>query len=157
MRKILLVLIAIWLFIPTVCAQKVGLVLSGGGAKGLTHIGIIRALEENNIPIDYITGTSMGAIIGSLYAMGYSPDDMEELLKSEDFKRWYSGQIEEKYVYHFKKNVPTPEFFNIRFSFKDSLKNFKPQFLPTSVVNPIQMNLVFGGCCPGLHEFSLYV
>ena len=78
---------------PTVCAQKVGLVLSGGGAKGLTHIGIIRALEENNIPIDYITGTSMGAIIGSLYAMGYSPDDMEELLKSEDFKRWYSGQV----------------------------------------------------------------
>lgn len=53
-------------------AQKVGLVLSGGGAKGMTHIGIIRALEENNIPIDYITGTSMGAIIGSLYAMGYS-------------------------------------------------------------------------------------
>ena len=43
----------------------------------MTHIGIIRALEENNIPIDYITGTSMGAIIGSLYAMGYSPDDME--------------------------------------------------------------------------------
>ena len=62
-------------------AQKVGLVLSGGGAKGLTHIGIIRALEENNIPIDYITGTSMGAIIGSLYAMGYSPDDMEKLIK----------------------------------------------------------------------------
>ena len=51
-------------------AQKVGLVLSGGGAKGLTHIGIIRALEENNIPIDYISGTSMGAIIGSLNAMG---------------------------------------------------------------------------------------
>ena len=124
-------------------AQKVGLVLSGGGAKGMTHIGIIRALEENNIPIDYITGTSMGAIIGSLYAMGYSPDDMVDLLKSEDFKRWYSGEVEEKYVYHFKKNLPTPEFFNIRFSFKDSLKNFKPQFLPTSVVNPIQMNLVF--------------
>jgi predicted acylesterase/phospholipase RssA len=71
-------------------AQKVGLVLSGGGAKGMTHIGIIRALEENNIPIDYITGTSMGAIIGSLYAMGYSPDDMEALLRSPDFKRWYS-------------------------------------------------------------------
>ena len=65
-------------------AQKVGLVLSGGGAKGMTHIGIIRALEENNIPIDYITGTSMGAIIGSLYAMGYSPDDMEALLRSPD-------------------------------------------------------------------------
>ena len=142
MRKILLVLIAIWLFMPTVCAQKVGLVLSGGGAKGLTHIGIIRALEENNIPIDYITGTSMGAIIGSLYAMGYSPDDMEALLRSEDFKRWYSGQIEPEYGYYFKQNRPTPEFFNIRFSFKDSL-HIKPQILPTSMVNPIQMNLVF--------------
>lgn len=76
-------------------AQKVGLVLSGGGAKGLTHIGIIRALEENEIPIDYITGTSMGAIVGSLYAMGYSPDEMEQLLKSDDFKRWYSGDVEE--------------------------------------------------------------
>lgn len=87
---------------------KVGLVLSGGGAKGMTHIGIIRALEENNIPIDYIAGTSMGAIIGSLYAMGYSPDDMVELLKSEDFKRWYSGEVEEKYVYHFKRIFPLP-------------------------------------------------
>ena len=110
MRKIFLVFITLWLIIPAIHAQKVGLVLSGGGAKGMTHIGIIRALEENNIPIDYIAGTSMGAIIGSLYAMGYSPDDMVELLKSEDFKRWYSGEVEEKYVYHFKKNLPTPEF-----------------------------------------------
>jgi len=117
-------------------------VLSGGGAKGLTHIGIIRALEENNIPIDYITGTSMGAIVGSLYAMGYSPDDMEILLKSEEFKRWYSGEVEEEYMYYFKKNQPTPDFLNIRLSFRDSL-NIKPQFLPSSVVNPIQMNLVF--------------
>ena len=123
-------------------AQKVGLVLSGGGAKGMTHIGIIRALEENNIPIDYITGTSMGAIIGSLYAMGYSPDDMEALLRSPDFKRWYSGKVEPKYEYYFKKNRPSPEFFNIRFAFRDSL-HIKPQILPTSMVNPIQMNLVF--------------
>lgn len=129
-------------FLPFTQAQKVGLVLSGGSAKGMTHIGIIRALEENNIPIDYITGTSMGAIIGSLYAMGYSPDDMEALLRSEDFKRWYSGQIEPEYGYYFKQNRPTPEFFNIRFSFKDSL-HIKPQILPTSMVNPIQMNLVF--------------
>ena len=143
MKKHTILLFILLLLLPTMIrAQKVGLVLSGGGAKGLTHIGIIRALEENNIPIDYITGTSMGAIIGSLYAMGYSPDDMEKLLKSEDFKRWYSGEVEEKYMYYFKKNRPTPEFFNIRFSFKDSL-HIKPQFLPTSVVNPIQMNLVF--------------
>ncbi|WP_370793753.1 patatin-like phospholipase family protein [Bacteroides stercorirosoris] len=141
MKRILLLLSFCVLLLPVLQAQKVGLVLSGGGAKGMTHIGIIRALEENNIPIDYITGTSMGAIIGSLYAMGYSPDDMEALLRSEDFKRWYSGKVEPKYAYYFKKNLPTPEFFNIRFDFKDSL-NVKPQ-LPTSMVNPIQMNLVF--------------
>ena len=129
-------------FLPFTQAQKVGLVLSGGGAKGMTNFGIIRALVEYNIPIDYITGTSMGAIIGSLYAMGYSPDDMEALLRSEDFKRWYSWQIEPEYGYYFKQNRPTPEFFNIRFSFKDSL-HIKPQILPTSMVNPIQMNLVF--------------
>ncbi len=62
-------------------AQKVGLVLSGGGAKGCAHIGVIRALEEKGIPIDYIAGTSMGAIIGSLYAIGYSPDEMETLIR----------------------------------------------------------------------------
>lgn len=142
MKRFFLFLSACLLLLPFVQAQKVGLVLSGGGAKGMTHIGIIRALEENNIPIDYITGTSMGAIIGSLYAMGCSPDDMEALLRSEDFKRWYSGQVEPEYGYYFKQNRPTPEFFNIRFSFKDSL-HIKPQILPTSMVNPIQMNLVF--------------
>jgi len=143
MRKILIILILAVLIVPYSNAQKVGLVLSGGGAKGLTHIGIIRALEENNIPIDYITGTSMGAIIGALYSMGYSPDDMERLISSEDFKRWYSGAVEEEYVYYFKKNAPTPEFFNIKMSLKDSLSAVKPQFLPSSMVNPIQMNLVF--------------
>ena len=143
MRNVLLFLLCILCCLPSVVrAQKVGLVLSGGGAKGMTHIGIIRALEENNIPIDYIAGTSMGAIIGSLYAMGYSPDDMEALLRSPDFKRWYSGEAESQYEYYFKQNRPTPEFASIRFAFGDSLHT-KPQIIPTNLVNPIQMNLVF--------------
>lgn len=125
-------------------AQKVGLVLSGGGAKGMTHIGIIRALEENNIPIDYITGTSMGAIVGSLYAMGYSPDDMEKMIKSPDFKKWYSsGGIEEEYMYYFKMNPPTPEFINIQLSKMKMAKKVKTRFLPSSVVDPMHMNIVF--------------
>ena len=71
-------------------AQRVGLVLSGGGAKGAAHIGVIKALEEHNIPIDYVAGTSIGAIIGSLYAMGYTPDEMLELILSKEFGqgRW---------------------------------------------------------------------
>ena len=60
--------------------QSVGLVLSGGGAKGIAHIGVIQALEENGIPIDYIAGTSMGAIVGGLYSAGYSPQEMMALI-----------------------------------------------------------------------------
>ena len=99
MKHYLYILFLLFLLLPPIHAQKVGLVLSGGGAKGLTHIGIIRALEENGIPIDYIAGTSMGAIVGSLYAMGYSPDEMEALLKSDDFKRWYSGNVDISYIH----------------------------------------------------------
>ena len=68
-------------------AQKVGLVLSGGGMRGFAHIGVIRALEENHIPIDYITGTSSGAFVGALYAVGLTPDQMEQLVTSKAFKR----------------------------------------------------------------------
>lgn len=143
MKRISTIILVLMTFIVSLPAQKVGLVLSGGGAKGMTHIGIIRALEENNIPIDYIAGTSMGAIVGSLYAMGYSPDDMEKLLKSDDFKRWYTAGIEEKYIYYFKKNPPTPEFLNIRVSLKNPLHKVTTQFLPSSIVDPLQMNLAF--------------
>ena len=65
--------------------QSVGLVLSGGGAKGLSHIGVIKALEENGIPIDYISGTSIGSIVGgegvlypSLFGLSYSLDDYSQ-------------------------------------------------------------------------------
>ena len=76
MHRLFLLLAGCLFFVLPARTHKVGLVLSGGGAKGLTHIGIIRALEENNIPIYYVAGTSMGAIVSSMYAMGYSPDDM---------------------------------------------------------------------------------
>src|SRR5690554_7077298 len=59
---------------------KVGLVLSGGGAKGFAHIGVLKVLEEEGIQIDYIGGTSMGAIIGALYASGYTANQLDSLL-----------------------------------------------------------------------------
>ena len=95
MRKITVIIALFLAAIQIVSAQKVGLVLSGGGAKGAAHIGVIKALEENNIPIDYITGTSIGAIIGSLYAMGYSPEEMLELMLSKEFSYWQTGTVEE--------------------------------------------------------------
>ena len=64
--------------------EKVGLVLSGGGVTGMAHIGVIKALEENDIPIDYITGTSAGAFIGAMYSCGYSAKEIEAFVLSDD-------------------------------------------------------------------------
>ncbi|MGV4474965.1 patatin-like phospholipase family protein [Ornithobacterium rhinotracheale] len=60
---------------------KIGLVLSGGGAKGYAHVGVLEELEKAQIPIDYIGGTSMGAIVGGLYASGYSASDLKKILE----------------------------------------------------------------------------
>lgn len=69
-------------FLPTAQKPKVALVLSGGGARGLTHVGVLKVLEDMKVPVDYVVGTSMGAIIGGLYAAGMSADDLEsEILK----------------------------------------------------------------------------
>jgi len=64
---------------------RVGLVLSGGGARGLAHIGVIKVLEEMRIPVDYISGTSMGAIVGGLYASGLSPEQLEKTVTSMEW------------------------------------------------------------------------
>src|SRR5262245_61851658 len=64
---------------------KVGLALSGGGARGAAHVGVLRVLEKQHIPVDYIAGTSMGAVIGGLYAAGVSVDVLEQMLKQVDW------------------------------------------------------------------------
>src|ERR1700692_4951288 len=64
---------------------KIGLTLSGGGAKGLAHIGILKAIDSAGLQIDYITGTSMGSIIGGLYAVGYSADSIEKITRKIDW------------------------------------------------------------------------
>ena len=66
--------------------KKVGLVLSGGGAKGMAHIGALKIIEEAGIPIDYVVGTSMGSIIGGLYAIGYTPEQMDSLVRNQDWQ-----------------------------------------------------------------------
>lgn len=122
--------------------QSVGLVLSGGGAKGIAHIGVIKALEDNDIPIDYIAGTSMGAIVGSLYACGYTPDEMIDLIMRPEFERWSMGIIDERLTYYFSKPEPTPALITIPIARGDSLHP-APSVLPHSVINPMPMNFGF--------------
>ncbi len=117
-------------------AQKVGLVLSGGGASGISHIGVLKALEQNNIPIDYIAGTSSGALVGSLYAMGYSPTQIEALVKSQDFRNWAYGNIDSKYIYYFKRKEDNSSWINIKLSLDSALESS----LPTNLISPIPVD-----------------
>lgn len=119
--------------------QSVGLVLSGGGARGIAHIGVIKALEDNDIPIDYIAGTSMGAIVGSLYAMGYTPQEMMALLRSKEFSYWSSGQINPNYGYYFSRETPTPSLFSIPLAKKET----PADSVPASLINPNPMSFGF--------------
>lgn len=84
---------------------KVGLALSGGGAKGLVHVGVLRELEKANVKVDYITGTSVGAIVGAMYSIGYTPDEIEGYLKSVDWGNLLND-------YNNFKEIPLERKFN---------------------------------------------
>jgi NTE family protein len=92
----------------------VGVVFSGGGAKGLAHIGVLKALEENNIPIDYIVGTSMGGVVGGMYAAGYTPGQIEQIALSTNFQDWVSGKYDSDYRYFFQKKSDNPSSFTLK-------------------------------------------
>ena len=73
--------------------KKVGVVLSGGGAKGMAHIKALKVIEEAGIPIDYIAGTSMGAIVGGLYAIGYTTEQLDSMVRKQDWTFLLSDRI----------------------------------------------------------------
>lgn len=120
-------------------AQKVGLVFSGGGAKGLSHIGTLKALEENHIPIDYITGTSMGGIVGAMYAAGYSPKRIEEIALSKDFQNWVNGRYTSDYTYYFQKNAPNASMLTAKVAI-DTGFHFS---FRSNIINDIPLNFAF--------------
>lgn len=114
-------------------AQKVGLVLSGGGAVGLTHIGVMKAFEENEIPIDYIAGSSMGALIGAMYAAGLSPWQIDSLFNTDRYKLMASGGLQDEYIFYFKEDVPDASLINLKFDLDTSLQ----ASLPTNLRSPV--------------------
>ncbi len=120
-------------------AQKVALVLSGGGAKGTAHIGVIKALEEAGIPIDYIAGTSAGAIVGGMYAAGFTIEEMEAVFENPEFSNWVTGEINQDYLYYFKKPRPNPSWVRLKLNWDSILA----PSLPINIVSPYQMDYAF--------------
>lgn len=140
MKRYLIFVIFSFLTIFQINAQKVGLVLSGGGAKGLAHIAVIKALEENGIPIDYIAGTSMGAIVGGMYAAGYTVEEIEQLFKSDQFKFWSTGKIQEEYRYFYRKLEDDPSWLELDLLKKEDKIKILP---PTNLIPEGQMDFAF--------------
>ncbi len=134
--KSLIISLLIMLYCTIVNGQKTGLVLSGGGAKGLAHIGVLKALEENNIPIDYIVGTSMGGIIGGMYAAGFSPDQIDSIATSQEFLHWVDGEIPDQYQVYYIKSEPVPKWLEINLGVDSTLD---AQFNPR-LANDVALN-----------------
>jgi len=116
--------------------KKVGLVLSGGGATGLAHIGVLKALEEQHIPIDYICGTSAGALVGALYACGMSPTDIEALVTSKKFQEMAKGVIPTGRRYLYREKTPDASMISFPFSFDSLISNV----LPMNFVQPVALD-----------------
>lgn len=100
MKRLLTLALLLLLSLPALAQRpKVGVVLCGGGAKGAAHVGVLKVLEENDIPIDYIVGTSMGAIVGGLYAIGYSAAELDSLIMAQDWNYVMSDRIPRRETY----------------------------------------------------------
>ncbi len=106
--------------------KKVGLALSGGGARGFTQIGILKVLEKENIPVDFIAGTSMGGIIGGLYACGYSAQELEDLALKIDWMDMLSDTPPRLSLLLSQREEREQSFIKLRF---DGLKPYIPQAL----------------------------
>lgn len=98
---------------------KVGLVLSGGGAKGAAHIGVIKYIEELGIPIDYVAGTSMGSIVGGLYALGYDSDEMLDIISGVDWARLISNNVNREKISFTEKSDHSRMILEIPFSARE--------------------------------------
>ncbi|MSQ97856.1 MAG: patatin [Xanthomonadales bacterium] len=117
---------------------KIGLVLSGGGARGGAHIGVLKALEELHIPIDYIAGTSMGAIIGAFYAAGYSPQEIEKFVSETQWKDAFSDQPDRAAMNMRKKQLDADFLIPQRVGF-----NGGELELPLGLIEGQKLDLIF--------------
>ena len=112
---------------------KVGLVLSGGGAKGAAHIGVLKYIEEMGIPIDYIAGTSMGSVVGGMYALGYSTDEILDILSSADWNYLISNEVNRRKISFTRKMENQTLAFTVPFSLKTSKEDLQSNSFKNSL------------------------
>ena len=116
---------------------KIGLVLSGGGAKGAAHIGVLKYIEQEGIPIDYIAGTSMGAVVGGMYALGYSADEILDVISSVDWERLISNNVDRKKISFRNKQEKGSHIISVPFSMKSRQEDIRSRSFRNSLPDGI--------------------
>ena len=135
---------------------KVGVVLAGGGARGASFIGVLKYLEELDIPIDYVVGTSMGSIIGGVYALGYSPDELAQLITDIDWTKIIGNSIDRSMLSKTLRDRNSTQIINIPINLRGILKeglvrSFLSE-LPSAYVNNNEVDNLLNELCYGYQD-----
>ena len=135
---------------------KVGVVLGGGGAKGAAHIGVLKYIEEMGIPVDYVAGTSMGSIIGGFYALGYTPDELTELISGMNWSEYIGNKMDRSMMSEEMRQRNSTLMLQVPFS-DESLFDHDPNSkfisqLPSAYVNNSSLVNLFNDLCVGYQE-----
>ena len=141
---------------------KVGIVFGGGGAKGSAHIGVLKYIEEMGIPVDYVVGTSMGSIIGGLYSLGYSPDELQDLISNLDWSVYITNSVKRKNLSSSEKERRSTYLMSIPFNSgelgektghtKDEVSTSLLSSLPESFMNGSMLLNLFNSLCIGYQD-----
>ena len=135
---------------------KVGVVLGGGGAKGASHIGVLKYIEEMGIPVDYVAGTSMGSILGGLYSLGYTPDELATLIANMNWSEYIGNKIDRSTMSQESRKRNSTTLLNVPFSLESLFdKDPNSKFinsLPSAYVNNSSLVNLFNDLCVGYQE-----
>ncbi|NDV84320.1 patatin-like phospholipase family protein [Bacteroides sp. 51] len=126
--------------------KKVGVVLSGGGAKGVAHIGALKVIEEAGIPIDIVVGTSMGSIVGGLYAIGYTSHQLDSMVRKQDWTFLLTDRMERKQKTFLEKVESEKYVLSIPFGRKRGPR------IPDGIVRGTNLNELFTDLTIGYHD-----
>jgi NTE family protein len=128
---------------------KVGLVFSGGGAKGFAYIGLLKVIQESGLPVDYIGGSSIGSIIGGLYAVGYAPDSIARMIRSQNWDDLLKDVIDRKYIAYEEKEFCEKSI--VRIPFKKKAFTLGPSLYNGQEIE-LLLNYYFSPAA-GIHDF----
>jgi NTE family protein len=135
---------------------KVGVVLGGGGARGASHIGVLKYIEEMGIPVDYVAGTSMGSIIGGFYALGYTPEELTDLIAGINWSEYIGNKNDRTMMSYEMRRRNSTTLFDVPFN-DESFFNQDPNAkfisqLPSAYVNNSSLVNLFNDLCVGYQE-----